>query len=27
MSAGFKVILDDLTTMAKTFHDQATDWR
>ena len=27
MSADFKVIYHDLATMAKTFHDQATDWR
>ncbi|MGW0767044.1 DUF6317 family protein [Streptomyces sp. NPDC002671] len=27
MTADFKVIYDDLATMAKTFHDQATDWR
>ncbi|WP_037680297.1 DUF6317 family protein [Streptomyces griseus] len=27
MGADFKAIYDDLTTMAKTFHDQATDWR
>jgi uncharacterized protein DUF6317 len=27
MSADFKAVLSDLTTMAGTFHDQATDYR
>ncbi|MGH1555672.1 DUF6317 family protein [Streptomyces sp. cg40] len=27
MSADFKAVLSDLTSMATTFHDQATDYR
>ncbi|MES4890245.1 DUF6317 family protein [Streptomyces sp. NPDC096012] len=27
MSADFKAIYGDLSTMATTFHDQATEWR
>ncbi|MET7569553.1 DUF6317 family protein [Streptomyces sp. NPDC005492] len=27
MSADFKAVLSDLTSMTKTFHDQATDYR